>query len=482
MLFRSGALDIPPNIIDNGSNFGDKFYIWAEVGEALLAIPFYCVGKIVAFVLPVSVQFKSLLVKAIVSTMNAFFGALLAVVFFRLCRKYSSVRTSLFLTLTLCFGTFLFPYLKTISRDVQLALCLTGSVYFLFSFTGETKQKKTENKKILYAGVFSALGFLVKMVFLLNVFFLSGYVLYLSWRNIEKVKLIALYAFPLIASFLIFFLYNYLRFGNIFETGYHGGTSFTTPLYYGLYGLLLSSGKGFILFAPITIILLWCSKIYFEKHKAEAVLVFSILIANVVLYAKYVAWAGDGSWGPRYLVSIIPLALVPIAIYLEHVSKFVYRIAITLAIVGFFIQVGGVAIYFGNYLRFTVEFPYKKSFEDPEFLEKSHFNPYYSPILGQLRMAKNNFKEHIEGNIPSIVPTAQSSEQRIPLAKAEQQKLLHTFDFWFTYAMYAGFSPVIFLTLFLLGCIIAVLFFLKLLKTMNYVYVDSLLSLNGGVE
>ncbi|MBS4029541.1 MAG: phospholipid carrier-dependent glycosyltransferase [Ignavibacteriales bacterium] len=476
-----GALDIPPNIIDNGSYFGEKFYIWAEIGEALLILPFYVIGKIFSYFVPFKEQFTPLFVKAVVSTMNAVFGAFLAVVFFRLCRLFSySVRTAVFLSFTLCFGTFLFPYLKTISRDVQLAFFLLGSCYCLFSYSRE--KERSGRQWIFAAGVFAALGVLNKIVFLLNVPILAMYVLYVSFLQKEKIswwKNGIIFSLPFAGAFLVFAVYNFLRFGNILEMGYHGGTSFTTPLYYGMYGLLFSAGKGLFFFAPITILLFWGTKVFFQRFRAEAFLIFSLLLANLLLYAKYIAWAGDGSWGPRYLVCILPLAILPLGIFFEESSPLRKRIIFALAIVGVFIQLGGVSIYFGNYLRSIGEYPYDKGFEHPDFMAKSHFNPYHSPILGHWRMVERNLEEHLEGKIPQLVPSESDANQRIPFQKSEQEKLLHTFDYWFMYGIYAGFSPIFLFGLAFIVLLTLIFQSILLYRTMQHTYMDSLLRTGG---
>jgi len=486
-IITRGSLDVPPNIVDNGSFFEDKFFIWSEIGEALFAIPLFVVGKILAYALPFDAGMKLLFVKAIVSTMNALFGAALAVVFFRLCRKFSfSVRTAFFLTVTLCFGTFLFPYLKTISRDVQLAAFLCASFYCLYSYKQE--EKNTVQKKqrwIQNAGIFAGLGFLTKMTFLLNISFLALYLILISRSEKETfawMKNLLRFLLPIAGAFSVFFLYNYLRFGNILETGYSGGTTFPTPLYYGLYGLLFSTGKGIVVFAPITVLLLWATKNFFKNFRAEAIIIFSLLAANFFLYAKYVAWAGDGSWGPRYLVSILPFVLLPLGIFLDESSKTIKRIAVTLSIVGFCFQLGGVSMYFGNYLRSIGEFPYDKNFEHPEFLMKSHFNPYYTPILGHWRMMKRNFEEHIDGNFPKLQVAEKSEHQRIPIAEDEQKKLQHTFDYWFTYGLYLGFSPILLFSLTILSLIIVVAQFFFLKRAVHFAHVDSLLQPNGAMQ
>jgi hypothetical protein len=49
---------------------------------------------------------------------------------------------------------------------------------------------------------------------------------------------------------LVMAFYNQVRFGNPFETGYgEEAGAFTTPLLLGLYGLLLSPGKGLFEYA-----------------------------------------------------------------------------------------------------------------------------------------------------------------------------------------------------------------------------------------
>ena len=57
---------------------------------------------------------------------------------------------------------------------------------------------------------------------------------------------------PILVAILLVGAYNAVRFGSPAETGYgETAQAFTTPLYIGLYGLLLSPGKSVFLYAPI---------------------------------------------------------------------------------------------------------------------------------------------------------------------------------------------------------------------------------------
>ena len=132
-------------------------------------------------------------------------------------------------------------------------------------------------------------------------------------------------------------VYNVARFGNPFESGYGAqatASAYTTPLLVGVYGLLLSSGKGVMWFAPA----LWIAaptwlrnaipvrfaparsagrdsklRIWLESLDTEARVRWGALLAAaaaLLLYGRFQHWAGDGSFGPRYLLPVLPCAFL----------------------------------------------------------------------------------------------------------------------------------------------------------------------------
>jgi hypothetical protein len=104
--------------------------------------------------------------------------------------------------------------------------------------------------------------------------------------------------------------YNYLRFGHPFVASYHSNkvnTKFDVPLSVGLPGLLISPGRGLFVFNVIAIpglvglVLLWA------KDRALAALVTLLIVPRLIFFAKWNAWHGGVSWGPRFLMPIVPL-------------------------------------------------------------------------------------------------------------------------------------------------------------------------------
>ncbi len=441
-----GTFEIPYEDTRGTTVFNGKRYTWYEAGNIIAGIPFYILGKAAAEVLPVPDSLKFLVPRSAVSLTDAFIGAWIALLFLSLCLKFGApLRYAVVMALVLIFSTFLLPYFKLYLREPLLTLCLLGGFYHLVP----EHQNRRSTSSLIAAGSFIGFGMLTKLAFAMNFIPL---LYYLAWDGKgemrthlrEKLKQVLIFSMPV---FLIggvgTALYNLVRMGDPFNTGYTGGTAFTTPFYVGAYGLLLSPGKGVIWFAPILMLLLPAIRFFRSNHTRETNCIFALFLLNLGLYSLYVVWAGDGSWGPRYLAPLVPLLLLPIVVFMRRATHAMQRAALVLALAGGLVQLGGAAIYAGAYLREIGEFPYQRNFDDPEFLYKSHFVPNYSPVIGHWRMLWRNLTEHLGGEYPRLQFSNQQTGQRIPLAEENQEKLLHTLDFWFTYALYAGISSTL---------------------------------------
>jgi hypothetical protein len=113
--------------------------------------------------------------------------------------------------------------------------------------------------------------------------------------------------------------YNYLRFGSILETGY--GTEageFTTPVVFGLVGLLASPGRGLLVYFPLWVLLIPAAR--YSRGERRDVLMFALLTVATLLalYSPWHQWEGGVCWGPRFLIPAIPPLMVPIAAVFEQ--------------------------------------------------------------------------------------------------------------------------------------------------------------------
>jgi hypothetical protein len=247
--------------------------------------------------------------------------------------------------------------------------------------------------------------------------------------------------------------YGWARFGTPFETGYGAQASpaaFSTPALVGLYGLLLSSGKGAAWFAPALLLAprgWWTATRRAGRNRARwseltpagrvAWGTLALWAVGLAMYCRFQHWAGDGSFGPRYLVPLLPPAFLLVAFALHRAARALRRAALALGILGLLVTLGGVGIYFGAQMREAGDYPYTLPLEDPRFMSDSHFNPRFSPIAGHWAMLARNLDEHLRGVLPRIAGTVAPGE-RLGLSPADQAALLHGLDFWWLYALYAG--------------------------------------------
>src|SRR5262249_11464111 len=140
-------------------------------------------------------------------------------------------------------------------------------------------------------------------------------------------------------------------------------------------------------------------------HRITATAIVVAWLTTLAIYAKFEHWAGDGSFGPRYLMPVVPLGFVLVAFALARAGPALRRPATLLGTVGLLVQLGGVGIYFGAQMREAGDYPYTRPLSDPEFMKESHFQPRSSPILGHWRMLIRNTREHLERRLPILSRT-----------------------------------------------------------------------------
>jgi len=105
-------------------------------------------------------------------------------------------------------------------------------------------------------------------------------------------------------------LTNVLR-GDGFFYGPYSSEGFTTSLFIGLHGLLLSTGKGLLFFSPAAFLglclLIWLSS---QGDRLWGVCL-SAIIPVFLMVACWWTWHGGWSWGPRLLLPLMPLLVFP---------------------------------------------------------------------------------------------------------------------------------------------------------------------------
>ena len=115
---------------------------------------------------------------------------------------------------------------------------------------------------------------------------------------------------------------NYIRFGSPLLSGYHQWRPDqhlpTGPISSGLYGLILHPRFSLLLYFPIVTLALPMTWSFFRRFPLEACAAVGGLIVFVVALAKIPTWAGEWTYGPRYILFALPVASIPFIMLLDE--------------------------------------------------------------------------------------------------------------------------------------------------------------------
>jgi hypothetical protein len=175
---------------------------------------------------------------------------------------------------------------------------------------------------------------------------------------------------------------NTLHFGGPFEMGYADqseGIKFHTPLLVGLHGFLFSAGRGLFFFSPALVLgLLGWKDLFGRSRWLGAATALAILIP-LCFMAKWQNWAGGWTWGPRHIFMLHPFLAVPAAVWLAAGWNRVRRaVAMTLIFLGAGVQIFGSSqdfiLYYQLYFRNTNGRYFRELYD---FFDQAYWGRYY---------------------------------------------------------------------------------------------------------
>jgi len=186
--------------------------------------------------------------------------------------------------------------------------------------------------------------------------YLPIFLLYILAKNRQNPKEAfihsGLFLFIVLIGFSFILYLNYIRFGEFFEFGYgpevnnlylSGIKEHSARLIYWL-------DKGVFIYNPIFALSVLGFFVLAKSFREETLFFIAIILLNFILTSMWHGWHGGSSWGPRYLVPMAPLWLIPCFVFF-HKKGAVKIILISLIFISFLIQ--GLSIIAGNheYLR-----------------------------------------------------------------------------------------------------------------------------------
>lgn len=285
---------------------------------------------------------------------SSIFGALAAVFFFKTARMFGSERASAFLTIVFAFGTSLWIYSRIYLPEALATFLGLASVYCLLrahEITVINPKEKSEQE--VHYGEFNrqrltksltvpALTFLSGLLlgitaFVDNmaIFFFVPVFLYLIFdirphEISSKIASFQSFIFGTVIGFFPIWLYDIATTGNAFTAPYGspfiGGvpvSDYTFNFGHGLYEILISPGRGLLLFTPFVFVSL-VGFFYLMKERRGESLFFFGLYASMLIPISLVSdstYFLHNTIGPSELVIAMPYILFPAISVLRRMKK-----------------------------------------------------------------------------------------------------------------------------------------------------------------
>ncbi|MBI3958455.1 MAG: hypothetical protein HY328_06570 [Chloroflexi bacterium] len=301
-----------------------ELYSRKGLGMTLLALPLVWLARLWP---AVGLTQTALLLNPL---LTAWTGGLLYLAVVRLgWSRFAGIATALAYGL----ATLAWPYTQTFFSDPLAGWGLFAALYWLLAF-----QQEKHKHILVWAGLAWGLAYLSRSI---NLVTLPVYGLALAallaeekgtatgdWRLGTRLparrllfavrrSLVAdhlrewiLFASPILAAGLLSLWWNWLRFGNLLDSGYVESEVFNGDWLFGLVGLLVSPGRGILWYSPV--LLLVPLGIGWFWRRGRWLLISSGVVALLywLLYAKWYMWHGGYSWGPRFLVPVLPFLML----------------------------------------------------------------------------------------------------------------------------------------------------------------------------
>ncbi len=305
---------------------------WYEGISDFIPISHYVGNGIIEFVngkTPANIEPHAL--RFLVSIFNVIVGSLCVCFFFLLVKLLTkSDFAACWTSILFAFGTLMMPYSGTFFSEPLATLFLILSMYSLvwndLCVNAPVNQKYFS---LVSSGIFLGIAITVHISAILFAPFLFAYGLSSFVRPRWPMNEVALPALVFTAGVGVFLVllgyYNFIRFGNVLETGRTAVQQLDYAVYVapwrGLYGLVFGSGKGILWYCPAAVLSLF---LWRRFHKRAPYLSYTIL-ASVFFRIIYIAsrsdWHGGFSLGPRYLVMSVPLLILPFGIAIADWEK-----------------------------------------------------------------------------------------------------------------------------------------------------------------
>ena len=163
-----------------------------------------------------------------------------------------------------------------------------------------------------------------------------------DWWSITVARCVVGFLIAPISATVLFLALNQYRFGTMRDPGIRNISHGSLDILVGLYGNLVSPGRSLFLYSPPLILALIGLPRFCQRFRAETLLLAGVAAVYLMLYSIPTDWDGGWSFGPRYLLVLVPLLILPLGEFLSGPWR--WRVAAVVGVIGSGIQILGAMV------------------------------------------------------------------------------------------------------------------------------------------
>jgi hypothetical protein len=428
-IVEHGSVAMSYNVYEMDAHRGvdGRYYAPYGLGHAVYSVPFYAAARAVERATGMRAGKPEALTKAGFVAGSAVAAALTVwIAFLFALRLTPDTRAAVATSLTLGFGTLLWPYAKFGFSAPLGALCVMLGTYGVW-----VGVRQPCTLRLLIGGIGFGAALLVRHELTLLGLAVGAWLILESRDNRARLAKQALVvATPVLVALVITGLYNQLRFGNPLDTGYLRDETVATGSWWdGLIGQLFSPGRSVFLYSPPLAAGVLALADLWRRVRATAVLLGGQFLTLLGFYASFTHWDAERSYGPRYLLPVIPLLVLPLAPWFADRARLLgHRLLVATAAVGMLVQLPGVLVDFSkvNWTPALAHF----SWEDRRWQWEA--SGLRINAEAALKAVPANARYLAGADTPPSVSPAAGA------ARDFSEQFAFSLDFWWVYAFYLG--------------------------------------------
>ncbi|MCA8976834.1 MAG: phospholipid carrier-dependent glycosyltransferase [Planctomycetes bacterium] len=344
-------------------------------------------------------------VRLLFAMSDVLFGALLAVVIYGIGRRLGqSSRIAWLAAMLGGIGTMLWPYAQGTLPDLPLALLTSASVLCLL----HARSGQHVLPWLLLAGLLHGAACGLRPVSFLLLLPGAWFVRTLGWRAL------ATFLLPVAAVVLGLGWLDLEVIGRPLEASYAGYAKTHPPVLSPSYTLclfaqLFGDGRGLFVLSPLLLLAVLAWPGLRRRCPGVAQLFLGQFAILVLFWAAFDGWHGGWSWGPRYLMPVVPLLAATVGCWLQQPGLWRRALAVALIVISVGIQGLAIAVPYRIYMQVATS--------SPAHIYQFFIYSRYSPVVANARILGRKLRG--EADVYSLRDLFGEDDAR-PIAVTEQ--------------------------------------------------------------